>query len=399
MPASELPWLDPGQPPLAAIRSSSSLKLLLTDGKDRGRGSLNSFITLKAHGELSYGARMPRGPRLDGPGVLHHLMVRGIEHRAIFQDELDRRDFVARLATLTMTGAWEVYAWALMPNHLHLLVRTGRRPLGRTMGSLLGGYAGAFNRRHRRRGHLFQNRFRSVVVEEEPYLLELVRYIHLNPLRAGLVHDLHALEAYPWSGHSVLLGRQSQPWQAVDTVLGQFGRRVGEARRHYRRFVVEGVDKGRRPDLTGGGLRRSAGGWEGVAALGRGRERWAFDERVLGSGPFVERLLAEVAPAPDLGPARAWRALSHIRAQLAASFAVSEAELTRGSRRRAVAAARAAVGVVAVDGLGLPVTRVARALGVTPMPLARSLSRGRQLLTVLRLKVQALVRSGLEQDK
>jgi len=326
-------------------------------------------------------------------------MVRGIEHRAIFQDELDRRDFVARLATVTMTGAWEVYAWALMPNHLHLLVRTGRRPLGRTMGSLLGGYAGAFNRRHRRRGHLFQNRFRSVVVEEEPYLLELVRYIHLNPLRAGLVHDLHALEAYPWSGHSVLLGRQSQPWQAVDTVLGQFGRRVGEARRHYRRFVVEGVDKGRRPDLTGGGLRRSAGGWEGVAALGRGRERWAFDERVLGSGPFVERLLAEVAPAPDLGLARAWRALSHIRAQLAASFAVSEAELTRGSRRRAVAAARAAVGVVAVDGLGLPVTRVARALGVTPMPLARSLSRGRQLLTVLRLKVQALVRSGLEQDK
>jgi len=93
-------------------------------------------------------------------------MVRGIERRAIFQDDADRRDFVARLAAVTAPGAWEVYAWALLPNHLHLLVRTGRRPLGRTLGSLLAGYAGAFNRRHHRHGHLFQNRYRSIVVEE-----------------------------------------------------------------------------------------------------------------------------------------------------------------------------------------------------------------------------------------
>ena len=83
--------------------------------------------------------------------------------------------------------AWAAYAWALLPNHAHLLVRTGVRPLARTMGVLLGGYAGAFNRRHRRQGHLFQNRYKSIVVEEEPYRLELTRYIHLNPLRAGLV--------------------------------------------------------------------------------------------------------------------------------------------------------------------------------------------------------------------
>ena len=85
---------------------------------------------------------MPRGPRLDAPGVLHHVMVRGIERRPIFRDDQDRRDFVARLAALTDAQAWEVYAWALLPNHLHLLVRTGRRPLARTMGSLLAGYAG-----------------------------------------------------------------------------------------------------------------------------------------------------------------------------------------------------------------------------------------------------------------
>jgi len=100
-------------------------------------------------------------------------MVRGIERRPIFRDDRDRRDFVERLAAVTDAKAWEVYAWALLPNHLHLLVRTGRRPLARTMGALLAGYAGAFNRRHNRHGHLFQNRYKSIVVEEDPYLQEL----------------------------------------------------------------------------------------------------------------------------------------------------------------------------------------------------------------------------------
>ena len=116
---------------------------------------------------------MPRGPRLDAPGVLHHVMVRGIERWPIFRDDRDRRDFVARLATLTGAQAWEVYAWALLPNHLHLLVQTGRRPLARTMRFLLAGYAGAFNRRHHRVGHLFQNRYKSIVVDEEVYFSEL----------------------------------------------------------------------------------------------------------------------------------------------------------------------------------------------------------------------------------
>ena len=296
------------------------------------------------------------------------------------------------MATLTNAKAWEVYAWALLPNHLHLLVRTGRRPLARTMGSLLAGYAGAFNRRHKRHGHLFQNRYKSIVTEEEPYMLEVTRYIHLNPLRAGVVRDLAGLDRYRWTGHGVLLGKRSNPWQAVDPILGQFGRRVGEARQRYRQFVAEGIAQGRRPDLIGGGLRRSAGGWEGLATLRRGRERWAFDERVLGSGPFVDRLLAEVTPAPLVTPARAWRAFGGVLARLASVFGVTEAELTGGSRRRPVAAARAAVGAMAVTGLGLPLTRVARALGVTPMPLVRALPRGQKLLQDRGLALETLAR-------
>ena len=99
---------------------------------------------------------MPRGPRLDTPGVLHHVMARGLDRQSIFRDDHDRDDFVRRLAAVAEGGALVVYAWALLPNHFHLLVRTASRPLPRAMRSLLTGYAGGFNRRHRRSGHLFQ---------------------------------------------------------------------------------------------------------------------------------------------------------------------------------------------------------------------------------------------------
>jgi putative transposase len=108
---------------------------------------------------------MPCQARLDAPETLHHVMVRGIERRAVFRDDADRDDFVARVAALAEAGAWTVYAWALLPNHAHLLVRTGQRPLPRSMRSLLTGYTGAFKRRHKRVGHLFQNRYKSIVVE------------------------------------------------------------------------------------------------------------------------------------------------------------------------------------------------------------------------------------------
>jgi len=141
---------------------------------------------------------MPRGPRLDASETLHHGMVRGIEGRAIFRDAQDREDFLRRLGAVAGATGLALYTWALLPNHLHLLVRTGRTPLAQAMRSLLTGYAGAFNRRHRRRGHLFQNRYKSIVVEAEPYLLELVRYTHLNPVRAKVVADLRALDLNSW---------------------------------------------------------------------------------------------------------------------------------------------------------------------------------------------------------
>ncbi len=128
---------------------------------------------------------MPRQARLDAPGTLHHVRIRGIGRSSIFEDDQDRHDFVSRLGILVRETGTRIVAWALMRNHVHLLVFSGPPGISKFMRRLLTGYALRYNRRHRRNGHLFQNRYKSVVCEEWAYLLEGVRYIHLNPLRAG----------------------------------------------------------------------------------------------------------------------------------------------------------------------------------------------------------------------
>ncbi|MBW1708235.1 MAG: transposase, partial [Deltaproteobacteria bacterium] len=154
---------------------------------------------------------MPRQPRLDAPGLLQHVMARGIERGKLFRDNKDRNSFLDRLADILEETQTQCYAWALIPNHFHLLLRTGPTPLSKVMRRLMTGYAVTFNKRHKRSGHLFQNRYKSVVCEENPYLLELIRYIHLNPLRARLVQDLKELDKYPWTGHSTILGHRKNP--------------------------------------------------------------------------------------------------------------------------------------------------------------------------------------------
>src|SRR5512141_1395019 len=129
---------------------------------------------------------MPRQARLDAPGTLHHVIVRGVDRGAIVKDDADREGFIARLGDVAQATGTAVYAWALLPNHGHLLVRSGAAGLPLFMRRLLTGYAVTFNHRHKRTGHLFQNRYKSIVCEEDNYFRELVRYIHLNPLRAKL---------------------------------------------------------------------------------------------------------------------------------------------------------------------------------------------------------------------
>jgi len=161
------------------------------------------------------------------------------------------------------------------------------------MRRLLTGYAVSYNFRHRRHGHLFQNRYKSILCQEEPYLMELVRYIHLNPLRAAIVKDLRSLNNFPYCGHGCIVGKRTHDWQDVDYILKLFASKRSEAVRGYREFVKKAVEQGRRPDLVGGGLVRSAGGWAALKALRRIGAYRKGDERILGDSDFVKSVLAQ----------------------------------------------------------------------------------------------------------
>jgi REP element-mobilizing transposase RayT len=231
---------------------------------------------------------MPRKARLDIPGLLQHVIARGIERRKIFIDDKDRSLFIDRLSKLLEETETDCFAWSLIPNHFHLLLRPNRFELKLFMRRLLTGYAINFNCRHKRAGHVFQNRYKSIVCEEETYLLELVRYIHLNPLRAKLVADLKELDDYSWCGHSVLMGNKEMEGQRINEVMIRFGKIISKARRNYLDFMQDGIAQGKREDLVGGGLKRSL-----MSQIKTMSDIEIFDERVLGSGDFVEQLRRE----------------------------------------------------------------------------------------------------------
>lgn len=320
---------------------------------------------------------MPRQARLDAPGTLHHVIIRGIERKKIVSHDQDRQDFVARMSTIALETETSVYAWALMTNHAHILLRSGPSGLPRYMRRLLSGYAVSYNHRHRRHGHLFQNRYKSIVCEEDSYFKELVRYIHLNPLRTKLVDNLAKLDRYRYCGHSVLMGRVKNDWQDRDYVLKWFGPKEGEAKRAYRRFVKMGIDQGRRPDLVGGGLIRSQGGWSAVKALRRLGVREKSDERILGSSEFVAQLIQQ----SDL--ARKEQFSVHERRQRTVSYVqrickkenVSVEALKSGSRRQKVSAIRSQLARKLVEDWGISLTEVGRHLGVSPSAIAKTLYR------------------------
>ncbi len=310
---------------------------------------------------------------MDAPGALHHVIGRGIERTKIFLTDTDRADFVERLAQRVWSGDWAVYAWTLMPNHFHLLVRSGARPLAQSMKRLLTGYVVNFNRRHKRYGHLFQNRYKSILCEEEPYLLELTRYIHLNPLRGGLVQRLRDLRGYPWTGHSALLGVVDRAWQDTATVLAHFGQKWRRAIQRYEEFVMEGVAQGRRPGLVGGGLIRSLGGWAQVLSLRRKGSQVASDARILGSGEFVEALLSGAArkEKETLRLRRKVIDLATLGRQIKATEGVAEGELRSGIRTKGLVRARRLFCQLAVQGMGYSGAEVARFLGVTTSAVNR----------------------------
>lgn len=310
---------------------------------------------------------MPRGARLDSPGTLHHVMVRGIEGNSIVADDEDRMYFVSRMGKVAAATGTSIYAWALLTNHAHILLKSGAAGLSTFMRKLLTGYATGYNLRHKRHGHLFQNRYKSIVCEEEPYFLRLVSYIHLNPLRAGLAESLEDLERYPWSGHAVVMNRIRHEWQDRNYVLGYFGKRESSALQAYREFVAEESGRGRQPELTGGGLVRSIGGWSEVKSLRKRQEKQFSDERILGSGEFVKEILDDVEESvKEKLPATAAATEAGERLVSACEEAgISVQALQGGSRKRECTELRKRLALKYVLELGMTYAGAARLLGIS----------------------------------
>jgi putative transposase len=316
---------------------------------------------------------MPRQPRLDAPGALHHVMGRGIDGVTIFRNKKDREDFLERLADLCRANALSVYAWAFMENHVHILVRTGNQALSKSMRKLLTGYVVNYNHRHKRYGHLFQNRYKSILCEDDPYLLELTRYIHLNPLRAGIVKSLQELRGYHWCGHSALMGRVKRDWQDTDMVLSYFSKRKKEAIERYEDFVQQGMNAGRRPELVGGGLIRSLGGWSQVLSLRRIGSKVFSDERILGSSEFVKDIIAdaEETAKETLRLAVKIADLPSLARTVCEGEGVDEVELRSGLRKRQVVKSRRIFCQIAVKKMGYSGADAARFLGITTSAVNR----------------------------
>lgn len=294
---------------------------------------------------------MPRGPRIQFPGGVYHVICRGNNRERIFRDDSDRGRYLRLLRDYRDRWNIVIHAYVLMPNHAHLLIETPARPLGEFMRGLNTAYTMGFNRRHGRVGHVFQGRYKSHLVEKDAYLLELTRYIHLNPVRAGLVDRP---ERYPWSSYREYIGGAGEPLvSSPATALAQLGASRSRAVRAYSAFVREAIRTGE--------LR---GNWT------------VLEGQFVGSEHFIETVeqlylrrqaRAAVARPPDL---------DEILPVLAKAFGLSStASLTR-SRQRARASFRNAAIYLAHVWTGIPISRIASVFGIHQPAASIALRKG-----------------------
>ncbi len=304
-----------------------------------------------------------------------------MEGQRIFRNDEDRDDLLSRLKAIIPDTSTRCYAWALIPNHVHLLLRTGTTPMGTVIQRILTGFVLSFNNRHERQGKLFQNRYKSILCQEEVYFLELVRYIHLNPLRAGVVSDLATLGEYRYGGHSAMMGKRFCEWLDSDTVLGHFSETQNTARLEYARFAKEGLDQGERSDLEGGSVVRSVAGWKGTEDLD-GETRFHSDERILGDSDFVAKVLKQSQEQMERRSRLKAEGydLDRLCARVGPVFGIAPEDILKPGKYRQRAKARSVVCYFAVRELGITATDLAKKMGLSQQAISLAVQRGEKAI-------------------
>jgi putative transposase len=322
---------------------------------------------------------MPRKSRLSVPGALHHVMSRGIEGRDIFGDDGDRATFLRLLNKGIQDTGFLCYAWALMNNHYHLLLRANEKPLSALMRPLNATYARFFSKRSNRRGYLFQDRFKSIATQDQGYIEELVRYVHLNPIRAGVCATMAQLDTYEWCGHSMLVGTCRFPFQNTADVLKKFASDTRTARRRYRRFIEEGLDGGdTEPFLST--VRRNNAGEENTHDYGC----WVIGNREFVVNAFKndKRRRARIAEYGRLG----WD-LKRLCAHVAERMSIEEQDVLSRGRKNLRAESRKLVAYLGHRVLGHPVSEIAAFLGTSGPAVSKSLDEGEEIASRKRIRI------------
>lgn len=318
---------------------------------------------------------MPRMQRLFFPGAMVHIMARGIEGRKIFSDDQDKLEFLTRFTKHRAEIGYLCHAWCLMDNHYHFLLRLNEQPVSKLMRPLNGGFARWFNKKYDRRGYLFQDRYKSVLCQDQEYAQQLVRYIHLNPIRGGLVKNLNQLKSWKWCGHAFLLGRKNAlggDFQERTRTLRRFGRAESLAIENYLTYLTDGIKSGS-PEKAG---------WinlESSIEFNGAEKGWPA---VIGNPEFVRNAMSR----HNVGNVRRHRTtdydyvLGKIHKEICAAYNIRQEELFRRARQSARAKARFAFCYKTHKEELLPLSVISRYLNISIPSVTNLMKHGEDIV-------------------
>lgn len=319
---------------------------------------------------------MARQRRIDIPNGIYHVITRGIDGKTIFKKPTDKREFLTQLEEVLASGHGQCYAWALMENHVHLCIRTGEETLANMMRRLFTKYAIYFNKHYKRHGYLFQNRYKSILCQEETYLQELIRYIHLNPVRAGVITKQEELDEYPWTGHSALVGKEKREWQNINEILLRYSENRLTAIERYKAFIEEGWEK---PVKMGNEImpKRKTGKWK----ITENHERWRGEEIILGDDEFISMVMKRAEEVLDQKDKlkRKWTADRLIKT-ICEKVGMKESELQQRSRISQLADVRGVIAYIGCCQIGLNGAELARRLGISRPAISIAQIRGKRIV-------------------
>ncbi|ACM19400.1 transposase, Y1_Tnp domain-containing [Geotalea daltonii FRC-32] len=275
---------------------------------------------------------MARKPRIHYPGAVYHVILRGNAGEPLFFKDRDRFRFYLHMQEVIERFRCRIHGFCCMTNHVHLILQVEEIPLSRIMQSLSLKYTRWINYTRRRTGHLFQGRYKAIMLDADAYLLELVRYVHLNPVRAGMTE---CPEGYRWSGHNAYLGKEMLPWLTTEWVLALFSGEINAAIQHYRQFLLDGIAEGRRNEFHSG----------------------TCEGRILGDDCFADKALTRA----NQHWRREWQ-LDELIDAICRRYGIAAKELKAPGKKRPFSEARAVAAVLVQESPHLTLTELGKVL-------------------------------------